>query len=425
MHKNWINRVNAINAAHNCITWLARDIPTSIPSSKFIMVKDNLAVKGQPLTCASLMLSSLISPFTANCLEALEREMGYFIVGRTNMDEFGMGSHTRESPLYGPIRNYYFDNEKMGKCEERKECSVGGSSGGAAMAILYDLVSLAIGSDTGGSIRLPAAYTNIIGFKPSYGRITRHGLVSYANSLDTIGILGKDINQIQEAFQIMSNDGKGDMTIKKRNLDKNPIKESTKESKIIKDMIESSEFEGFLGAYHVIASIEALSNLSRYNVKLFMDNTNSKVPVSFGSAVNKKLTLAKEIIQKKRELIIMAEEWRTKAKDTFNKIFNLGEFYIMPTTTISSKLFPLSHDNTTNQNLDINLDLLEALMKGKFQGNLDNSIAVDMMTIPASLAGIPSINLPIKTEMGYGLQVCSPFMKDEELLNFSKWSLLT
>lgn len=115
---------------------------------------------------------------------------GALLVGKTNMDEFGMGSHSTNS-YKGTVRNVTVPGLPR---------SAGGSSGGSAMAVLNEQCRVALGTDTGGSVRLPAAYTGLIGFKPSYGRLSRYGVVPYANSLDTVGIIGKDCQDIQRTF---------------------------------------------------------------------------------------------------------------------------------------------------------------------------------------------------------------------------------
>jgi aspartyl-tRNA(Asn)/glutamyl-tRNA(Gln) amidotransferase subunit A len=134
-------------------------------------------------------LQGFQSPINANVVNALE-QAGMLVIGKTNMDEFGMGSHTTNS-YQGPAKN----NAVHGMPR-----SAGGSSGGSALAVLNDQCRVALGTDTGGSVRLPAAYTALIGFKPSYGRLSRYGLIPYANSLDTVGIIGRDCEDIFRTF---------------------------------------------------------------------------------------------------------------------------------------------------------------------------------------------------------------------------------
>lgn len=156
---------------------------------RLLAVKDNIASPDFPTTCASRILEGFRSPIKATAVELLEKA-GMMVVGKTNMDEFGMGSYSIHS-CKGPVKNLR---------HRQKTLSVGGSSGGSALAVHDRMANLALGTDTGGSIRIPAAYTNTIGFKPSYGRISRYGVVPYANSLDTVGIIGQRTAYVRKAM---------------------------------------------------------------------------------------------------------------------------------------------------------------------------------------------------------------------------------
>jgi aspartyl-tRNA(Asn)/glutamyl-tRNA(Gln) amidotransferase subunit A len=140
-------------------------------------VKDNICTVDLPTTCASAILKDFQSPFDATVVEKL-KHAGAMIVGKTNMDEFGMGSHSTHSH-FGAVKR---------KGTDGSEYSAGGSSGGSAVAVAELKLEGALGTDTGGSVRLPAAYTGVGGFKPSYGTLSRWGVIPYANSLDTVGI---------------------------------------------------------------------------------------------------------------------------------------------------------------------------------------------------------------------------------------------
>jgi aspartyl-tRNA(Asn)/glutamyl-tRNA(Gln) amidotransferase subunit A len=174
-----------------------------------IAIKDNICTSFLPTTCASNMLKGnyahisfekerlvlilykldFTSPYDATVVRLLD-DAGALIVGKTNMDEFGMGSANIHS-AFGSVINPAFEKEKR---------SAGGSSGGSAASVAMNMCKAALGSDTGGSVRMPASYCGIVGFKPSYGRISRHGLISYANSLDTIGILTRNVQDCSNVY---------------------------------------------------------------------------------------------------------------------------------------------------------------------------------------------------------------------------------
>jgi aspartyl-tRNA(Asn)/glutamyl-tRNA(Gln) amidotransferase subunit A len=147
-----------------------------------IAIKDNICTLEGTTTCASRILQGYKSPFEAAVVRKLKKQ-GALMIGKTNMDEFGMGSFTVNT-FNGPCINPKDSNIKR---------AAGGSSGGSAVAVAANFCFAAIGSDTGGSVRLPAAYCGVVGFKPSYGRISRYGLITYAHSLDTIGIFSQTV----------------------------------------------------------------------------------------------------------------------------------------------------------------------------------------------------------------------------------------
>ncbi|CAK9784854.1 amidase signature enzyme [Cutaneotrichosporon oleaginosum] len=173
-------------------------------SGRSIAVKDNISYAGAPTTCSSRILEGYMPPYTATCVQRLIDE-GAHIVGKTKMDEFGMGSENTHMPKgWGPVPN------PSGPPGEPR--SVGGSSGGSAAAVADGSAWAALGTDTGGSVRLPASFCGVVGLKPSYGMISRYGVVSYADSLDCVGVLGSTIDVVEEVFGVLSVPDERDMT---------------------------------------------------------------------------------------------------------------------------------------------------------------------------------------------------------------------
>lgn len=250
-----------------------------------IAIKDNICTKGMITSCGSKMLYNFLPPYDATVIRKL-REEGMVILGKTNMDEFAMGS-TTETSYYGPTLNPWGEDRVPG-----------GSSGGSAAAVAADLAVVSLGSDTGGSIRQPASFCGVTGLKPTYGTVSRYGLVAFASSLDQIGPIGRDINDVAAVYNLICGiDEKDQTSTETKKLDLEAVKNfDVKGMKIglpeqyfgegidkdVKDVVmkavkfyedHGATVETFpmpivdyaIPTYYIIACAEACSNLSRYD----------------------------------------------------------------------------------------------------------------------------------------------------------------
>lgn len=381
-----------------------------------IAVKDNIITKDLRTTCASHILDNFIPVYNATIVEKL-LEKNMIIIGKTNMDEFAMGSSSRTS-YFGAPKNPW-----------NKEKISGGSSGGSATTIAARDVLFALGSDTGGSIRQPASYTGIVGMKPTYGRISRYGLVAFASSLDQIGpmtknvyenavllnaIVGKDekdltsVNKEEEDFiRLIGKDIKG-MSIAVPNFFmsdivsieiRNKVKDTIKllEEKGAKvDYVDIKYIENAMTLYQIIAMGEASSNLARFdgiryghskeNPKDITDLYFGTRSEGFGEEVKRRIMVGSYLLSGENAKIYynkalsIRDDMRKSFKDTFKKY----DLIIGPTTT------------TTAYNLT---DPMDDPLK---------SFMDDILVIPVNMAGLPGLNLPIgfdKDNMPIGMQI--------------------
>lgn len=381
-----------------------------------IAVKDNIVTKGLRTTCASHMLDNFTPIYDATIVEKL-KEKNMIIIGKTNMDEFAMGSSSRTS-YFGAPKNPW-NNEKIS----------GGSSGGSATTIASRDVPLALGSDTGGSIRQPASYCGIVGMKPTYGRISRYGLVAFASSLDQIGpmtrnvyenalllnaIVGKDekdltsANKPEEDFtRLIGQDIKG-MKIAVPNYFMSDIVEDNIRIKIEEtiemlkdkgatvDYVDVKYLENAVTLYQIIAMGEASSNLARFdgiryghskeNPENIEDLYYGTRQEGFGNEVKRRIMVGSYLLsgENAKTYYNKALSIRDDMKKEFLKVFENYDLIIGPTTTTTAYDLTDSMDDPRKTFMD------------------------DVLVIPVNMAGLPGLNVPVgfdKDHMPIGLHI--------------------
>ena len=391
-----------------------------------ILIKDNIQVKNWSVTCASKILQGYIAPYDATVIKRLKKaNLSPF--GRANMDEFAMGS-TTESSFYGATLNPH-DKSRV----------PGGSSGGSASAVAEGSAIVALGSDTGGSIRQPASYCGVVGFKPTYGSVSRYGLASYASSLDQIGPITQNVEDAIILFDIIKGYDELDSTsanipneplYDKVNPDRkltiavvdNYIQEAnTPVQKAYEVAIDALKKEGHnivsvnltntkydIATYYIVATAEAATNLARYdgvrygyrckepkNIKDLYFRTRSE---GFGDEVKRRILLGNFVLSSGYydAYYLKAQKVRHLIRDEFNRVFEKADLILMPVAPdIAPKLGALANP----------LDMYKS----------------DMFTISANLIGLPGISLPIMkdsdTSMPVGLQLLAKAFDEKSLFD--------
>lgn len=395
-------------------------------------IKDAISTKDLQTTSGSKILEGYVPPFDATVIERL-RAQGATIIGKNNMDEFAMGSST-ENSAYGPVLNPH-DKSRV----------PGGSSGGSAAAVAADLCVASLGSDTGGSIRQPAAFCGVVGFKPTYGRVSRYGLIAMASSLDQIGPITKTVGDAKIVFNAIAGHDEKDATSQGTEIHKDIKTEKQKSKKIkvgvmrsqiendnvdkvvktsIDQAIEKISSAGYeivdiempsannaLAVYYIIMPIEVSSNLARfdgikYGASALRDDANNLLDVYF------KTRSQYFGAEAKRRIILGAyassagyfDKYYKKAQaarkviiNDFKNVFGKVDFIIGPTTP--STAFKLGEKSQDPMQMYLS----------------------DVYTVPANIAGLPSISIPIKTdELPVGLQITGKINTDEEVLDFAE-----
>ncbi len=363
-----------------------------------VAVKDNISTRGIETTCASKILKGYIPPYDARVVELL-KQSGAAIVGKTNMDEFGMGT-TTENSAFGPTLN---------PCDTGRV--PGGSSGGSAAAIASGMVRMALGTDTGGSIRCPAAFCGIVGLKPSYGRVSRYGLIAYANSLEQIGPMGKTVSDVSALMQVIAGYDRHDSTSHDKPFNHTPRADikglkigipqeyfgagvDPAVAAVVKSAIGTLEelgattvscsipsMEYALAAYYVTCTCEASSNLARFDgvrygpavdtKKSWHDAYQEVRAAGFGTEVRRRIMLGTFALSSGYygKYYAKAQVARENVRKDFERIFSEVDVIAGPTMpTIAFRL-------------------------GEKSDPLSMYLA-DILTVPANLAGIPSISVP-------------------------------
>jgi len=410
----------ALERAEKIDSLLADNKPAGALAGIPVAVKDNIVIKGQSATCASKILKGFVSPYDAEAVRRLE-EAGAIIIGRTNMDEFAMGSST-ETSAYGVTKNPV-DTSRV----------PGGSSGGSAAAVAAGLVPFSIGSDTGGSIRQPASFCGVCGMKPSYGAVSRYGLIAFASSLDQIGPFAKDMAGIEKMFNVLEGFDEKDETsrkieksIKKKNkivcgvpkeylncsgevkeLFNKAVKKLAGDFEIVDVSLPSTEYA--VSVYYIIAPSEASSNLARFDGIRYGMRSDSEGLIDgyfktrgegFGDEVKRRIMIGSFALSSGYydAYYLKALKVRRLIKDEFEKVFEKADVIISPTSPRTA--FKIGEIT----------DPLSLYMQ-------------DVFTIPANMAGIPAVSIPCgndKDGLPAGFQIMAPRFQDRFLRDGKK-----
>ena len=389
-----------------------------------IAIKDNIQVKGWPVTSGSNILKGYVAPYNATVIEKLLAN-GMSPFGRTNMDEFAMGS-TTESSCYGKTLNPLNHN-----------CVPGGSSGGSAAVVAAGLAVAALGSDTGGSIRQPAAFCGIVGMKPTYGRVSRYGLGAYASSLDQIGPMTQNVEDAAILYDILQGYDPKDSTSSERNdgkvsdkLDPSVkltiaivpeyVKDASIEVRnayakavealkngghtIVEKSLMDPKYD--ISAYYITATAEATTNLARYdgirygnrvegeNLKETYLKTRSS---GFGAEVQRRIMLGNFVLSSGYydAYYVKAQKVRSLIQEEYNKIFEEVDLILTPVAPRTAYEF------------------------GALSDPLEMYLS-DIYTISVNLAGLPAISIPVDTAengMPVGLQLVARAYDEQTLFN--------
>ncbi len=412
-YENLIKEITKANEEFHAFNNIAEKID-SFPFS----VKDNICVKGVESTASSKILKGYIPPFDATVVERMKQK-GFSFLGKTNMDEFGFGTFGINTEI--PARNP-FDKERV----------AGGSSSGAAVATALIKYHVAIAESTGGSISAPASFCGVVGFTPTYGLVSRYGLIDYANSLDKIGVIARSATDIREVFNIIKGEDKKDTTsvnAEIKDLKKNKIvviNEMLKgiDEKILDEfnnlllklkdqgyIVENKSFEELEitgPTYYIIAMAEASTNLAKFNGFKYGYKIND-----FSKPYNEFFTEAREVFgEEAKRRIILGTYVRSKSVRSkyYEKALRIRRMIINKLKTLLNDSFILS---PTMPILPPKFDEVKDLTPAQVY-------ALDILTIPPNLCGFPHISFPFTYINGLpvGAQLIADHFEDYSVISF-------
>jgi len=395
-------------------------------------IKDNIAIKGERLTCASKILDDYESVFDATSVIRLEEEDAIFL-GKTNMDEFAMGS-SNENSAYGNVTNP-FDKKRV----------PGGSSGGSAAAVANDLALVALGSDTGGSVRQPAGFCNIVGLKPTYGRISRYGLVAFASSFDQIGVLARNCDDAALVLGVMAGKDGLDATSSSHVVPDYPSEMATISVEGLKigvpkeyfpeslnpdvaSMVKGKLFElrdqgaelveitlpdskYAIAAYYILVTAEASSNLARFDGGRYGYRSHNSGDLAamyvnsrtegFGREVKRRIMLGTYVLSAGYydTYYKKAQQTRRVFQERYREALETVDVIAGPTSPFP----PFGIGDKTGDPLEMYL--------------------ADVFTVPASIVGMPAISVPLgfdSSSLPVGMHLICNFFEEGKLLGIAK-----
>jgi len=435
-HLNAFNEVfdkEAIVCAKNVDLRIQQGVAGKL-AGMVIAIKDNICYKGHKINASSKILTNFTSVYSSTVVERLLAEDAV-IIGRCNCDEFGMGA-SNENSHFGPVKNYADETRVSG-----------GSSGGSAVAVQAGMCHAALGTDTGGSVRQPSSFCGLVGLKPTYGRISRHGIIAYASSFDQVGTITRSVEDAALLLEIMAGPDEHDSTLADTEVPKFSKKLATPSIKKIAYMqqalsspgvddevknalitsIEKLRAEGHIvkpiafeyldylvPTYYILATAEASSNLSRYDGVHYgyrspdagdLQSTYKRSrSEGFGKEVKRRIMLGTFVLSSGYydAYYAKAQKVRRLIREKTNAILQEYDFILIPTAP--EPAFPI----------------------GKGAKDPVVMYLSDIFTVQASLTGSPAISLPAGNNskgLPLGLQLITRHFEEQELLNFSKYFL--